>query len=88
MQHLITIGKFITSEELYDYVGVTAIEVHSFQTRLKTIIDNYHKHGELDTHHNQGCFRRFANSCILKTSQLWKVISCWVVNVSHSQIKT
>ena len=47
---MINVGKFIISEELYAHVGVTAVEVHSFQVRLKTIIDNYHKRGELDKH--------------------------------------
>ena len=52
------------------------------------------------TRHNQGCFRRFANSRISKTSLVWKVISFhifaqtrllnapWVENLSYSQIQT
>ena len=50
MQYLKNVGKFIISQELYAHVGVTSVEVHSFQVRLKTIIDNYHKCGELDKH--------------------------------------
>ena len=76
--------------------------VLSFSTRNQCCIYyvNISNFNLVSTWRNQGCFRRFANSPILKTSLLCKVLSCHIFmqtrllnahcvgNLSYSQIKT
>ena len=48
MQYLFNVAKFIIVEDLYEYVGATAVEVHNFQQRLTTIIAKYRNRTEYD----------------------------------------
>ena len=75
--------------------------INMIKTEFEAFYYHINKHlSHLSTRRNQGCFRRFANSRISKTSLVWKVISFqifaqtrllnapWVENLSYSQIQT